>query len=329
MTFRFESLELLVPELWDKPWEEWIAEAEGIDREFLTAEAVYANMLRVVPAKPVTPEKVAWLTIWSRLFNTIEGVRGAKDVQSNMSILALARVAYEVSLHVEAIGLPALTAAGSGGLTEEAWEAVRDRLRAYCAWTLRGDERLHERLTKPWHLLAAHDRQLERDFIHDWGDSVGMWEAMSGQKLELVSKQEEAQDRRRAQAQFQAELTRIRKWLSDERLKPWRDKLHQLEQKDDRGTVSFFQLVGAGTSVSNFLNQRGMSIGYFEYLRGSAVVHGSSMGSVMAAREGFITPDFADLEDDAVRSAGHVISRCRIVAVFLQITASHLDAAGD
>lgn len=326
MTFRFESLELLVPELWDKPWAEWVTETEGIDRDFLTAEAVYAHMLRAVGAKPVTPEKVAWLTIWSRLFNTLAGARGAKDVQSNMSILALARVAYEVSLHVEAIGLPALTTAESGALTEETWEAVRDRLRAYCAWTLRGDERLHERLAKPWHLHAAHDRQLEREFIHDLGDSVGKWEAMSGQKLELVSKQEEAQDRRRAQDRFQSELKRIRKWLSDDRLKPWRDKLDQLE-RNERGTVSFFQLVGAGTSVSDFLKQRGMSIGYFEYLRGSAVVHGSSMGSVMAAREGFITPDFADLEDDAVRSAGHVISRCRIIAVLLQIMASHLDVA--
>lgn len=323
MTFKFESLELLVPELWDKPWAQWISDSDGIDREFAMAESVYAHMLRSVSAKPVTPEKVAWLTIWSRFFNTIAGVRGARDAQSNMSILALARVAYEVSLHVEAIGLPALTAAGSG-LTEEAWERVRDRLRAYCAWTLRGDERLHERLAKPWHLHAAHDRQEEREFIRDLGDSVATWEAMSGQKLELVSKQEEAQDRRRAQAQFQSELKRIRTWLSDDRLRPWRDKLDQLE-KVERGTVSFFQLVGAGTSVSDFLRQRGMSVGYFEYLRGSAVVHGSSMGSVMAAREGFLTPDFADVEDDAKRSAGHVISRCRIIAVLLQIIASHLD----
>lgn len=76
--FAFEQLHLIIPELWDKPWDELVAdEDEGLQQELLAAQARYARMLARLDPKPVTPQKVAWLAFWARMFGALTGVRGA------------------------------------------------------------------------------------------------------------------------------------------------------------------------------------------------------------------------------------------------------------
>ena len=74
--FVFEDLTLVIPRLWDKPWPELIEDAEGLDRDFLVAQSRYAVLLSRFSAAPVTPERVAWLSVWSRRFGAITGGRG-------------------------------------------------------------------------------------------------------------------------------------------------------------------------------------------------------------------------------------------------------------
>lgn len=324
--FAFEDLTLAIPPLWDKPWDQTIKGADGIDREFLVVQARYVRLLRQLNPAPVTPEKIAWLAIWSRLFGALTGARGASIWKSRFSVTVLGRVAYEANLHLEATMLPVLTAVemGAGGLREEHWVALRERLQGYLAWSLCGDQLLFRHVSSKRILDETFDPRPERELIKNLGDRRGAWEALAGQRFELVSDQEALHDRARAAATFSSELTRIAKWLSDDRLRPWVDRYRELE-KTARGSVSLFSLLGVGDSVGSFLRSRRRGIGYFEYLKGSAFIHGSSLDAAMLTAPEALAPDFANLGSEFETTARRIIDDCQLHALLLEVAALNLD----
>jgi hypothetical protein len=324
--FRFENLTLVVPELWEKPWDEIIAEAEGIEREFIATQARYARLLRPIAPTPVTPEKVGWLALWSRLFGCLSGGRGAIDWEARLAISVLTRVAFETALHLQAVMLPVLNAADLVGsrIDEKHWAAARDRLRACVTWSLRGDEALYRHVSSDRILDEAFDPRKERAFIEMLGENKAPWESLSGQRLEVVSDQEASFDRSKAVARFRKKRNRLSRWLSDPRLKPWYRQIRELEKHTS--PVSLFLLLGVGNSVPAFLRSRGLGIGYFEYLQGSAVVHGSSLEASMLTTETLVAPDFANLDGSFEESADRLLSNCRLQAVLLDIMSGHLQA---
>lgn len=210
-TFEFESVTLLIPALWDKPWDELIDEAEGLEREFLRAQARYARMLQRVASSPTTPEKVGWLALWSRLFGCLTGGRGAAIWESRFAESVIMRVANEATLHVQAIMLPVLEAVERDDhrIHPDHWNEVRDRLRGYVVWSLRGDERLYRHVSDERRLAEAFDPRPERELIKELGDLQEAWTHFSGQTLELTSDSEAFHDRARAEGMYRSELNRI------------------------------------------------------------------------------------------------------------------------
>jgi hypothetical protein len=324
--FKFESLTILVPELWDKEWDQLIDDADGYEREFLAAQARYARMLQGLKASPATPEKIAWLALWSRLFGCLTGGRGAAEWESRFASSIIARVCYETTLHIQAVLLPVLKAVEppDGAISEEHWEMVRDRLRGYLAWTLRGDQRLYRHVLQEQNLNDAFDPRPEREFIRDLGESREAWERLSRQELEIVSDQEAFNDRAKAVAFFRSELNRVTLWLADSRLQPWRVKLSGLESATD-GSVSLFALLDAGHSVSSFLRSRNAGVGYYEYLKGSAFVHGSSLETAMFTQATVVAPDFADLAGGFRSSTEQILSQAHLHAVLWELCLSKID----
>jgi hypothetical protein len=324
--FRFENLTLVVPELWEKPWDEIIDEAEGIEREFIIAEARYARLLKAIAPSPVTPEKIAWLALWSRLFGCVSGGRGTVQREARLAVSVLRRVAFEAALHLQAVMLPVLTAADSSGpsIGEEHWTAVRDRLRAYLTWSLRGDEALYRHVSSEKTLEEAFDPRNERAFIEMLGENKAAWESLSGQRLEVVSDQEALYDRTKATARFKTKRNRLARWLSDPRLQPWYRQMRELEKQTF--PVSLFLLLGVGNSVPAFLRSRGLGIGYFEYLQGSAAIHGASLEASMLTTDTLVAPDFANLDGSFEEYAERLLSQCRLQAILLEIMSGHLEA---
>lgn len=324
-SFAFEDISLFVPNLWDKDWNTATAESDGLEQRVLRAQAQYARMLKDVTAEPCTPEKVAFLSLWSRLFSLLEGASAVLESKSPYSANVLSRVAYEATLQVQVVMLPVLDSADDGGIKPEHWADFRDRLRGYIAWALHGDEKLYRHVLREDNLNAAFDRRRERDFVRELGDNLPGWERISGQQLEIVSDQESFQDRENAVRYFREKLNRASKWLSDSRLLPWRKKIAQLEGVPARN-VSLFELLGAGSSVNSFLKSRGAGVGYFEYLQGSAFIHGCSLESSMLVTDRFISPDFADLSNRLEQAIGGVVSNCHLHAVLLELATKHLEA---
>lgn len=324
--FNFEQLTLFVPELWDKPWDEHIAEAEGLEREFLFTLSRYARALKQIAPAPATPAKVTWLAIWSRFYGCLMGVRGAAGWEARLPVTVLARVNYEAALHLQAIMLPVLEAADNptDALTEKHWQAVRDRMCGYVAWCLRGDEDLISYVARQEHLDAAFDPKPERELISSLGNFRDTWERLLGRELELISDQEAFQDRARAADFARAERNRITLWLSDARVQPWYRKLRRLEGAT-KGFVTLFELLDVGKSVPTFLRRRETSVGYFGYLQGSTAIHGNSLGSAMWVTKGVLTPEFASLGGNHEQLAQAILSECRLHVLLLELLAKHLD----
>lgn len=116
MEFSFAEPNLYVPELGAREWDEYIEEAEGIEKEFIVAQAVYARVLGRLSAAPAAAAKLGWLSLWSRLFGSLTGGRGAAQLKSRLSERVMERVAFEAWLHLQAVILPVLEAKPLGNL---------------------------------------------------------------------------------------------------------------------------------------------------------------------------------------------------------------------
>jgi len=325
--YSLNELNLVIPELWDKPWDEYIENSEGIEREFIVVQSTYARALRQIADKPVTPEKLAWLSLWSRMFGALTGARGATMWKSRFAVSVMERVAVEAFLHLEAVMLPAMENAES--LDEHAWASVRARLRGYLAWCIYGDEVLYKQLLDDRILEAAFDPKPERALIEELGSSANAWESLTGTAFEVLSDQEAFHDRENAKKQLTSDMTRATKWLSDPRLRPWIDKLRLLKRESEgRGAVPLFSHFDLPASVSGFLRKRGSSIKYITYLKGSGFIHGSSLEASMLVGDSMIAPDFANLGRGFETATNTTLSECRLAILLLQVLSTHI-ASGD
>ncbi|MHB1330053.1 MAG: hypothetical protein ACYC2K_17780 [Gemmatimonadales bacterium] len=320
--FRTEDLRLLVPDLWSKPWDEWAAEAEGVDRDFISAAAHSARALKRIRSEAPTPERLAWLALWSRLFGALSGAQGTVDRKSRFATGVMSRVASETALHVHAIALPALEAKP---LTDESWASVRESLRAYLAWSLHGDERLCRRLLDDAYLAHVYDPKPEQEMIRRLGPALESWEKLSGSKIDIISDNEATFDRERAAERLRTKLHRIDRWSSDERIAPWYSKVSELAGHKDRA-VSLFELLGLGKNVFEFLHRRDLSFAYVSYIQGSGHVHGSSLDAAMVTADGLVMPDFASIAGDLEASAQTIVRDCRLSMILLELVARHLDS---
>lgn len=322
-SFRFEDLTLVVPELWEKDWPTAIDEAEEREQSVVEALARYSGLLRQLAPSPVTPAKVGWLALWSRMFGCLTGVRGAVMWESRFPIQVLDRVAFETGLHIRAILAPMLRAAETKEPSDSVRERVRDRLTAYVAWALRGDELLCEHVGRDDRVDASFDPTRERELIVDLGDQRDWWQELSGQTLELVSDQEAAHDKSKARESLRSRRRQIRRLLSDPRVLVWARKLKEYE-RSSAGNVSLLTLLGEGGSVGSFTKREDPLLGYSPYLIGSHTVHGSSLRASLLVAPPLIAPDFASLGDDVADLARRMAGGCSLHAVPLGLVSPWL-----
>jgi hypothetical protein len=323
-SFSLDDLTLYVPSLWDQPWEEYVESSDGLERDFIIAQAAYAKTLRQIAGERASPEKMAWLSLWSRLFGALSGARGAAKWESRFAVTVMERVAMEAFLHLEVVMLPVL--GGNGQPTSHAWKNVRDRLCGYLAWTLYGDELFYRQLLDDKILEAIFDPVPERKVIEELGSSMQAWETLTGSQFEVVSDQEAFSDRKKARKQLMADTNRVTKWLSDPRLRPWIDKLRILKRDstNHQGATTLFALFDLSSSVAGYLKKSDARIKYLTYLKGSGCIHGSSFEASMVATDAMIAPDYANFGRGFETSTKVILSDCRLAILLLQVLAGHL-----
>lgn len=229
-------------------------------------------LLEGIDVTDVTPQRLAWLILWSQLFAAIRGVQAAVVFRSRLLLESTWRFTFEVFLHLQAIIEPAAehadAEAGDGPPQTERVDEVDRRLAAFAAWCLWND-----------------------DHHIDW--------MMDPRTIESLGSLTERSDLEADLSALRSQRQEIWGLMDTEALDPW---IRQMDRRrdgpDERHVFSFYELLGLETtSVSQRLIRlnSGASIG--AYSRASVVLHGSTANHFLDVEDGEVTPRLRDEAD--------------------------------
>ena len=340
----FEDYALLIPHLWEKEdqWQAALVDVEGAEKELILCQVRAVNLLKYIPDSKGSPERLAWLSLWAKVFSALEGTRGALGREAEAAIAVLARVAFESALHVHAIlepvhilerlkGSNAAKTTVTDRARDGAWNEVVDRLRAYAAWCLWSDRLYYEELLDPRTLEGVYDPQPTRELVSD-PQARAAHEAFFG-PLDLRNEHELQADRSNYEREIKSFLGRVKDWLADRRLEPWVRRLTRRAPAESSGSSFFSLLDDSSVGVARRLHSLGLRFSYSRYVRGSMLVHGSTLDQSLYVVADSIAPVLGSLNFDAQAAARDVCGSCNQVVLGLHLAQKKIwppsDVAGE
>src|SRR5258708_3496103 len=121
------------------------AGASEAEKLLLRVQVLIGSLLRGDENNDATPERLAWLALWTRAFNTLDGARGAVWQNSILSLTLLERSAFEAGLQVRCIVEPFLREPRPADAEAE----VAARFRAFTAWAIWSDRQVYHDYARP------------------------------------------------------------------------------------------------------------------------------------------------------------------------------------
>lgn len=260
-----------IPDLETGDPDQVIGELGELDASLITARTRAIALLDGLDTTEVTPQRLAWLILWSQIFAAIRGVQAAVVFRSRLLLETTWRFTFEAFLHLQAIIEPALMQGGEDDRDTPRHARVDEvdrRLTAFAAWCLWNDDHHMDWMTDPRTLESLGS-------VTERGDLEADLSALQLQRQELW------------------EL------MDTDALDPWIRKMdRRREGPEARHVYSFYELLGLETtSVSQRLIRlnSGASIG--AYSRASVVLHGSSANHFLNVDAGEVTPRLMDAAD--------------------------------
>jgi hypothetical protein len=328
---QIEEVTLFIPDLWSRPWASAIEDAKGVERDAIVVQAHLAKQLKRFADRTPTVQLLAWLCLWSRNYNCVDGLRGAIERNNGLAAEVFERIATEITLHLGAIVQPRLRRGKLESTTElqesnaagtSSWEYVGQQLVGYIAWCLFADAMFYRKNLDAETVEGVFDPKHARLLIQKLGDARPVWEQFMGE-IEEDSDQEVELDRKRAVAFWTGKLERLQVWLNHPELKPWAAQIEG--QAKGRRVPSLFQVLGGKeSSVRDRLQELEMGFGYVTYIRGSHVIHGSAFEPFMHSGEDFVCPNFGDFGHRLEAKATHILSDLRRNSLMLELLADKL-----
>jgi len=319
----FEEYSLVIPPLWIKEaeWEEAVQEAQGAERQLLLCQLRLINILKDIPDSNATPERVAWLSLWAKIYGALDGARGALDRQTVVALRVIDRVCFEWTLHVQAILQPALSLdklanSHAGKVTvaenarQDAWNQAVRRLQGYAAWCLWSDKDCYEEMLHPKTQAGVWDPRPARELVAD-PQGFAAHEAFFG-PVDLRNEHDLDRDGATHEQAIGEALRRVSDWLADERLKPWVSKLAHGATGEAGGPTFFSLLEDTAVSVPRRLGMTGLRFSYFQYKLGSMVAHGSTLDQVLEIGLDSMAPAIGSLRSDPAVDAESVAASCNL-----------------
>jgi hypothetical protein len=238
---------------------------------------------------PVTPEKLAWIVLWSRAYTLLQAVRDLYESHGARGAVALDRPAFELQLQVELISRPRQplsaspnrrSALSTGGpdRTNDRWSEITDRLRGFAAWALTHDLVFFRRRLADWELRRVY-QPTDRRTVPESSKEQALLEYLFGPS-EILSQAESDLDRQRAEQSYLKTVGRIEEWLADPLFGHWTavDLASWIRGDNGKPLPSLFRLLeGGGDSAWAYLKNRGDEELYAVYSRTSMILHGSSI----------------------------------------------------
>jgi len=313
--FDLESYIFAIPELWEQDWEASIQESEGVEKSIIIAQARAANLLKTIKDKTVTPDRLAWMSLWTKSFCLLDGAYAAMSRNSLFSLEVLNRIALEVYLHTHVIAEPLMPPES----TMQYKETVIDRLCAYTAWTLLEDRELFWEHSKKrnldmiWSPAPANSIKRNRALLEKY-------ESVHGE-LELETDPSWLRaERRKQEDQLHKNTNRIDEWLRHPQLREWTRKIAVLAQKTKPKSLSFFAIFNEDDkSIRQRLINLNQGFAYLSYQQASILIHGSSMDQFFHVKNDNLFPKLVATHDEAESIAKIVCSNCTNIILLLAL----------
>lgn len=271
----------------------WKLETAAVDSQNEPLIKLQAELLEILPADAEVLESVTlvpWLILWTRVYQGLNGLRGAIDYESPYSAEIIQRALFETCVHVMAIGRPIQD--GKSLLPFKlGLEAAQERLVAYLTWCLWKDAERWRELLRPTVLRGVFDPRPARDYAARYGPEELV--ERFGEDFETLTDAEAERERTGAEHSAREHMAKIRRWLEDERLSPYVEQLRS--QKPD----SFLGLVNeAESSIFKLLEQYNAAFAYQAYSSGSTVIHGSTLEGILYSKGNVMAPQLGSDADD-------------------------------
>lgn len=314
-------IELPLP-LFERDWQAAIDAANGPTGHLLAAQGALVEVLRPLKPEPTTAEKLAWLSLWSRLYSLASAAMGVRDYGSNIGLAIIERAEYELTYQIQTIGAVGTADSPVSGPTAIDGTLTIARLRQYLAWCIWHDLRAWKRAARFEDVTESFDptRQRERATraprLTEWISNL------TGLDTEVVSDQEAEFDKERYLDKVKKLIAFCEALLDDPSLKESRDRLRSRQFK------SFFDFLGLGETLPAFVRRQRARLGYLTYSLASGVLHGSTYVGTLHHLNVVVMPYIYDYSDELDKRSVTLSSALRANAVLLSLTTRALDAAG-
>lgn len=295
--------QLNLPPVWENDWPKALANAEkGTDRRIVVTQRRTAHVLKNIPDRAFSFERLAWLTLWEKGYWILDGASSGLRGRSEYILHVLSRVTFDLWLHATTI-------------------AERDhisRLRAYSAWCIWNDIHFQRELLHPKTLDGVWSPDPARGILED-KELREQYEKIFGPINVETDDKVLKRERFRQQDKEQHRRHRLERWLDHPDLRDWKKKIEELVRT--RNTqIPFFSLFDESHgSVAKRLKSMGLRFLYLSYIKGSMFVHGSTVEHVMNYSGDQVAPRFLDDSEKCESLAGGVEGGCAGVVLVLNL----------
>lgn len=300
------AMQLSIPPLWEKDWDNAIRNSEGIEQHLLKMQLSTVNLLHEINDLSFTFARLAWLNMWTKTFSILEGVLCASPKNSLYILNVLARAAFEQVLHLQTITEPI-----------NSDKEILARLNAYAAWCLWNDKILYNQIVQKENLDGAWCLKPAKEIANN-EESLKAFEALFGQLMEEIDEKKLDNGKLLQWTQAQLSINRIDGLLNHPDLSFWYEKLQKLTSKKRR-SVPFLDLAGIKGGVWGCLKTLNLQFGYPIYSVLSMGIHGSSMEQFVSIEEDLAIPLFTATEDKFKLEAEVLTQQCKSILVLLAL----------
>jgi hypothetical protein len=314
--------QLVVPELWNKNWSEVIDEAEGVEKMILVIQARAANLLKGINDFEATPDRLAWLSIWTKAFSALDSVGGALGRNSEYVLEILSRVVFETLLHIRTIVEPLTN--GHGERTVESYDDAVKRLQAYAAWCFWNDQQYYKESLNFRNMKAAFDAKPSADIVSN-PEGLSHFLNIFG-PLDLEPDQNKLNSACRAhERSLKIEINRVKTWLEHPQIREWASIIRDMQLRACGKSITFFSLFSESEeSIRKRLTGFELRFAYTLYMKGSMIIHGSSLDQSLHMVNNKVIPNFIGSDNQVDSLAQSITSRVNSIMVWLYILQKQL-----
>ena len=286
----YSSYKLNIPELWEKDWEGAISNADGVGKEILKFQFKLAQLLKNINDFSLTPERLAWITLWTRVFSSLEAALLSINSNCIYNLKIISRAIFEDSLHFQMI----IEQKQNNNNTQS-------KLCAYVAWCLWKDKKVIK------DILNNLDDIWSSSFVNKIAsdpENHEAYEKIFG-KLNLQSEQELIWQKNYHKKMAEEKLLQIENWMEHIKISPWIEKIESHRIK------SFYSLLDKESqNVYQRLKDYGIGFGYATFMESSSILHGSTIEQFIFRNKSHITPKFTGFPEETDSVTKYICESC-------------------